>query len=261
MSLLDMMSGGTQFMKVHVNDIRANPQNFYGEDEENEEIYVADMAEMIAENGQDANGIVYEDTTVADGRHYTLIAGERRWKAITKNFESGKGDGLYEVKVIPKPADSSDEILRIIRNNAQRNKSTAIRKSEIEALKNVWETLKIENRKPEGRMREWIAKNIGMSPRAVQEYLTGNFHEDEAQDQEGDGSDSSDVQDVYDPDKERLEMISANMTAYLNAKTKASKNKKGKFTLAFKADGFDELIRLLCEFGFDDEGNKNYENN
>lgn len=251
MSLLDMMSGGTQFMKVHVNDIRANPRNFYGDDIENEEIYVADMADMIAENGQDANGIVYEDTDPADGKRYTLIAGERRWKAIMKNFEDGKGDGLYEVKIIPKPADSSEEMLRIIRNNAQRNKSVTVRKHEIEALKKVWEDLKIENRKPEGRMREWIAKNIGMSPRAVQEYLTGDFSEESDSAGEGQSEEAE-----YDPDKEKLRIISRNLSGYLGVKAKASKKKNGKFSLSFQTENFDELISLLYELNFDEEGNK-----
>ncbi|WP_305180325.1 ParB N-terminal domain-containing protein, partial [Faecalibaculum rodentium] len=80
-SLLDLMSGGVKFEKVSVTDIRPNPRNFYGESEE-EEAYVEAMAQLIQENGQESNGVVYEQSG-EDGKHYTLLSGERRLKAIT----------------------------------------------------------------------------------------------------------------------------------------------------------------------------------
>jgi len=88
------------------------------------------MAQLIQENGQESNGVVYEQSG-EDGKHYTLLSGERRLKAITKNYEEGKGDGLMDVKVVPKPQDDADEYLRLIRNNAQRNKSKQIREKDI----------------------------------------------------------------------------------------------------------------------------------
>lgn len=48
---------------------------------------VEDMAELIQKYGQDENGVVYMDESVGDGKKYTLLAGERRFKAIKLNYE------------------------------------------------------------------------------------------------------------------------------------------------------------------------------
>ena len=106
MTLLnEFMSGGEKKLKVHVSEIRRNERNFYAVVSENEEENVENLATILREDGQDDNGVVYEDTSLNDGKKYTLLAGERRWKAITKNYENGLGDGMYEVKVVRRPAD------------------------------------------------------------------------------------------------------------------------------------------------------------
>lgn len=148
-SLLDLMSGGVKFEKVSVTDIRPNPRNFYGESEE-EEAYVEAMAQLIQENGQESNGVVYEQSG-EDGKHYTLLSGERRLKAITKNYEEGKGDGLMDVKVVPQPQDDADEYLRLIRNNAQRNKSKQIREKEVEIALGIYTSLRNRGSGPQGK--------------------------------------------------------------------------------------------------------------
>ena len=86
MALLnEFMSGGEKKLKVHVSEIRRNERNFYAVVSENEEENVDNLATILREDGQDDNGVVYEDTSLNDGKKYTLLAGERRWKAITKN--------------------------------------------------------------------------------------------------------------------------------------------------------------------------------
>lgn len=87
MALLnEFMSGGEKKLKVHVSEIRRNERNFYAIVSENEEKDVENLATILRENGQDDNGVVYEDTSIDDGKKYTLLAGERRWKAITKTM-------------------------------------------------------------------------------------------------------------------------------------------------------------------------------
>lgn len=87
MALIDVMSGGNSFRKVSVDEIRPNRENFYASISENEDQMVEDMAELIQKYGQDENGVVYMDESVGDGKKYTLLAGERRFKAIKLNYE------------------------------------------------------------------------------------------------------------------------------------------------------------------------------
>ena len=114
MALIDVMSGGNSFRKVSVDEIRPNRENFYASISDNEDQMVEDMAELIQEYGQDENGVVYMDESVGDGKKYTLLAGERRFKAIKLNYEKGIGDGLFQVKVVAKPKDVTEELIRII---------------------------------------------------------------------------------------------------------------------------------------------------
>ena len=134
MALIDVMSGGNSFRKVSVDEIRPNRENFYASISDNEDQMVEDMAELIQEYGQDENGVVYMDESVGDGKKYTLLAGERRFKAIKLNYEKGIGDGLFQVKVVAKPKDVTEELIRIIMYNGIRNKSKDVRKAEVDAL-------------------------------------------------------------------------------------------------------------------------------
>lgn len=179
MALIDVMSGGNSFRKVSVDEIRPNRENFYASISENEDQMVEDMAELIQKYGQDENGVVYMDESVGDGKKYTLLAGERRFKAIKLNYEKGIGDGLFQVKVVAKPKDVTEELIRIIMYNGIRNKSKDVRKAEVDALCMCWEEMDAQGEKPQGKKRDWIAGKIGMSPRQVQEYLTGEFSDQE----------------------------------------------------------------------------------
>ncbi len=169
MGLINLMSDGQSYRKIHVDEIRVNRFNFY-HDEEDEDYYVESMAKILKKDGMDANGVVYAEK-LDDGKSYTLLAGERRFKATKKNFDDGTGDGLFYAKVIKKPENETDEILRIISANNQRNKSKELRKKEVAALQRCWDTLVAEGKKPEGRKRDWMAEKIGLSPRMIQNYL------------------------------------------------------------------------------------------
>ena len=57
MSLAKTLNGGKQSLKVHINDIRANPNNDY--EINNDE--VVSLALSIEKYGQLHNGVVYED--------------------------------------------------------------------------------------------------------------------------------------------------------------------------------------------------------
>lgn len=255
MSLLDLMSSGNRFEKIHVNDIRRNEQNFYATIAEDEETNVEDMAKLIAEDGQDSNGVVYEDTSIEDGKKYTLIAGERRWKALKLNYERGQGDGLYEVKIIRKPERAEDELLRIIRDNAQRDKGKEVRRQEVLALNSIWETLVSENRKPEGKKRDWIAKNCGLSPRRVQDYLTGSEAEITGNEEDSGNvatseSEEQESQGLSSADKEYLKELAKNMSDSMGRKVKIS----DKCVISIKCNDLNDLPTVLTDLGFTEDG-------
>ena len=85
-SLLQTMANGNSYKNIHVKEIRINPLNFYSRMEE-EGFYVDSMATILAEDGQDSSAVVYYDDSKEDGKKYTLIAGERRYKAMLSNLK------------------------------------------------------------------------------------------------------------------------------------------------------------------------------
>lgn len=197
-SLSSAMAGNNakKIQVIHINDIRANKDNFYEIDAEIEK-----LANLILKNDVNNGKVFYEDLN--DGKHYTLVGGEQRYRAITYLYLRGQHDGLYPVRVIEKPKSKDDEILAIIEDNFQRTKSVDDRKKEIQKLSEVYDNYKVldklvdkelnenkelsseaktmleEKRKlPKGMLkRDWIHTKTGLSPRQVQEYLTGVYSE------------------------------------------------------------------------------------
>lgn len=256
MALLnEFMSGGEKKLKVHVSEIRRNERNFYAIVSENEEKDVENLATILRENGQDDNGVVYEDTSIDDGKKYTLLAGERRWKAITKNYEDGLGDGMYEVKVVRRPTDEIDELMRIVRNNAQRNKTKEVRAAEVKAMEVIWDGLVARGEKPEGKKREWIGANIGLSPRRVQEYMTGE--ESDIGDQEENTEEGGNTatrrrkqEELSSADAEYLRNLQKNLSESTGRKVKISKS----LGITFYPNGFDDISTVLMDLGFTEDG-------
>lgn len=263
MSLISVMSEGNSFRKVSVNEVRVNRENFYAHISEDEEQKVDNMAEMIQNFGQDENGVVYVDESIGDGKKYTLLAGERRFKAIKKNFERGIGDGMFQVKIVPKPKDVTEELIRIIMYNGIRNKSKDVRKAEVDALCMCWDELEANGQKPKGLKREWIAEYIGLSPRQVQEYMTGDFAKQgevkEVKDEDGSTATSKKTSkkapELSSADKETLRMLQENLKQSTGRKVKINqKNGAITFFPNTDTDMLEDLYTILHDFGFTDQG-------
>lgn len=263
MALIDVMSGGNSFRKVSVDEIRPNRENFYASISNNEDQMVEDMAELIQEYGQDENGVVYMDESVGDGKKYTLLAGERRFKAIKLNYEKGIGDGLFQVKVVAKPKDVTEELIRIIMYNGIRNKSKDVRKAEVDALCMCWEEMDAQGAKPQGKKRDWIAGKIGMSPRQVQEYLTGEFSEQEIDTEpQEDGSTATSEKaekkkglELSSADKDTLNSLQEHLKASTGRKVKINqKDCSVTFYPNKDVDAMEDLYTILHDFGFTDQG-------
>ena len=256
MSLLDIMSEGNSFQKVHVKDIRPNVNNFYAHiDDNDEEQYVSDMAKQLKEYGQDSNAVVYYDISPNDGKKYTLLAGERRWKAASLNWESGIGDGMVQVKIIEKPEDETQELLRIISNNSQRDKSKDVRKAEIDALEFCWQDLKERGLQPPGKKRDWIAQFIGLSPRRVQDYLSTPSSESlSVQEDAVDFEVPEDTQEeLTSAELDTLKTIQNNLKESIGRKVKISKKCAITFYPQNNHD-MEDLFTILDDLGFTEEG-------
>lgn len=261
--LLDLLSNGESLTKISVDEIRRNERNFYATvtESEDEEILVENMANLIHENGQDSNGVVYEDTSIGDGKRYTLIAGERRYKAISLNKEKGLGDGMMDVKIIRKPANEDIEMLRLIENNSHRPKTTEIRKTEIKELEEMWQRMVENGTQPKGRKVNWIGKVIGMSPRQVQNYLNDAKEEADVQieTEESENENASDPkkkgEELTSSDKEQLLLIQNNMAEALGNKVKINQ-KKGSITLYPDTESgiLEGVYSLIMFIGFDENG-------
>ncbi|OLU43592.1 ParB N-terminal domain-containing protein [Faecalibaculum rodentium] len=156
------------FRNISVEKIRINPENFYAQTDFEQEA-IDQMADLLNENGQDANILVFADPQ-DDGKEYTLLSGERRYKAVLKLVSEGKSDGMIQAKIEDAPESKSDEMLRLIRGNAQRTKTKDIRIQEVKSLQAIWEEMK-KSGTAEGRFVDWAGKNIGMSARQISNYL------------------------------------------------------------------------------------------
>lgn len=162
MGLASKLSKGVLKTAAHVSEIRANELNHYHID--NDEIIA--LAETIKVDGQLANGLVYLDDR-GDGKKYTLIGGERRWRAITYLYENGVKDGMYDIVVLPKPKNIVEE-KRLIRNaNRQRVKSEEDVYLEIIDAEKEYDYLCEIGKQPKGKKRDFIGNEIGRSGKTV----------------------------------------------------------------------------------------------
>lgn len=246
-SVQETMSRG--FRKIPVEKIRINENNFYAKTEYEEEA-IDQMANLIEENGQDANVLVYLDPREEDGKEYTLLSGERRFKAVERLVRAGKSDGMIQAKIEEAPESESDEMLRLIRGNAQRNKSQEIRIAEVKALQNIWEEMKREG-KTHGKFVDWAGQNIGVSARQITNYLkmahvkSGEEGADATEQPETSGTESSEDEILVYFLKELgrdLKELSSN---------RISINKK--MTISIKCGSLQEVADALDQLGFTEQ--------
>lgn len=262
-----MSKNNAKIQMIHINDIRVNIDNFYEIDAEIEK-----LANLILKNDVNNGKVYYDD--LGDGKHYTLIGGEQRYRAITYLYERGLHDGLYAVRIIDKPKTKDDEILVIIEDNFQRTKSVEDRKSEIKKLSDVYDhykeadhtldkelkaddlsleakTMLEEKRKiPKGMLkRDWIHSKTGLSPRQVQEYLTGVYSDVEVKSSsemkktETRKSDNTETKKTVEVFKD----LQTCMMRKLGTTVRFSKNK---FTISFT--NVHDLNRILKEMDMGD---------
>ena len=179
---------------VNVEDVRPNKYNFYHVDDE----HIQGLAISILNEGQLEEAIVYEDnfnqTGENDGRKYTLISGESRWRAICSLVESGEHSGDFKIEVIQKPEKISLEVEKLREYNRQRSKSFQDRYNEIKFYESKWENNKVSDEEKRGltKKRDWVAMMCGCGSRTV-DNIKKKFENEVV----SDNQDDSQAQNTY----------------------------------------------------------------
>ena len=231
---------------ISVNSIRVNPANFYAQGADEEEM-VAQMEELL-KSGQSSNVLVYEDLEPEDGKRYTLISGERRYKAMVQLMNHGESDGMISAKVVEKPNSKEDEMLQLISGNAQRAKSSEIRRKEIQTLQGIWQERK-KRKETSGRFVEWAGALTGMSARSVATYLK----ESEMIMEDSESGES----EVYDPVKAAKDALQGRLNELSEALTEAYPHADKikiapSMTVTIKCSEIGPLEQLIDDLGLMD---------
>lgn len=177
-----MMNGGNLKSKINVVDVRENPLNFYEKDgiykktidkETGQDIALVSLAEGIKERGQMHNLVVYEDTSINDGKKYTLISGARRYKAVLMNYNNGESDGNMDALIITKPNNPYEEQMLIIEANRQRCRefeSKEIAYQEVLSMEKIYDEYKKSGMIPKGQVnkRKFVAATLGIGEGTVE---------------------------------------------------------------------------------------------
>lgn len=168
-NLLGLLNNQSQDSRVFKNaelktidfeDIAFNPENHFPMSE------LMDLQASIKEKGLLNPPIVYW----SDDGKYVLISGHRRLTAIEPLIDTGVMPPEIKCLVIPEPADEISEIESIFLANRNRPPlSEADLKICVSQLIGVWHKKPKEERK--GRMRDYIASYLNISPRSLQKYI------------------------------------------------------------------------------------------
>ncbi len=116
---------------ININQLYSNDKNFYSLPD------IEQLAQDIFAVGLLENLTVVHDP--CDRGEYRIIAGERRWRALTLLVEQGHEEFAVASCQIKTPAEENEEMIQLIIANTYRNKTTA---DILEEQKKLEETLK-----------------------------------------------------------------------------------------------------------------------
>lgn len=166
----------TELKTIDFEDIIFNPENHFPISE------LMELQSSIKEKGLLNPPVVYRSDD--DGK-YVLISGHRRLTAIEPLIDTGEIPPEIKCLVIPTPIDEISEIESIFLANRNRPPlSEADLKICVNQLIGVWYKKPKEERK--GRMRDYIASYLNISPRSLQKYINEYKQEDDVINQKQD---------------------------------------------------------------------------
>lgn len=242
MSLLDTLNKGLPIRKVNIADIRVNEMNDYDIIDDK----VKAIASSIEKYGQMEPGIVYEESG-NDGKKYTLISGEQRYRAISLLVDLGRHEGDMIVTVDVKPENKYEEQNKINDANIQRKKDHKTLYKEIKQKDEYYQHLIVIGQRPELHRRDYIANELGISSRSVANII----NEFEGEKKKGRAKPSSGRQEY----NKQFEKNLAKKHGFLTAVSQKS--------ITFKFTDTDELNEFLTncigieeKYNFEDDTNK-----
>ena len=146
MSMIDEIYDGTVgeqmaskkpvFELIHVNDIRPNKLNFFHIYDEEVQALANEIERENVNNGR----VYYQEDS--DGKHYTLIGGETRYRALLLLYKEGRHDGMFPMYIVRKPESEVEEMAMIMGDNHQRYLSEEDKRVIIQNYEKVYEHYK-----------------------------------------------------------------------------------------------------------------------
>jgi len=160
--LNDISKKRDRIKMIHIDDIHANKKN--------SDFPMCDIEAMAL--SLRICGQIDPCVVVKDGDDYTLISGERRWRAAKLNVSQGYKEWEELACIVREYESEQDEIMLIAANGARESipvsKKIAITKKVLEHYTQAKE----HNEVPAGtKKRAWISAVTGYSERSVQNYL------------------------------------------------------------------------------------------
>lgn len=163
MSLAKTLSKGKEKTQIHINDIRENDKNDYqiNEDEVNA------LALSIKTYGLLHNVVVYREESAFDNKHYTLISGAKRFRAVSLLYADGQHDGYIDATIDEKNENEIVEQDKINAANLYRRPSHETLYKEIKQKESYYEYLVAQGQRPELNKRDYVGQALGISGRQV----------------------------------------------------------------------------------------------
>lgn len=154
-------------IKISVNDIRANPHNKFSMSEEK----IKALALSIYNQKQLSPLVVYKED-LGDGKHYTLLSGETRFRATSYLYgnntpEKEWHNGNMDAMVVEKPKNELEEKIMIVVANNQRDMTDEDYYFIIKTYEEEYDNLKANNQKPDVDKRDYVGRKMGKSGRWV----------------------------------------------------------------------------------------------
>lgn len=152
---------------VSINDIRVNPYNKFSMPEEK----IKALALSIYNQKQLSPLVLYYDD-LGDGKHYTLLSGETRFRGMKELYnmntpEKEWHNGNVEATLVNKPKNELDEKIMIVEANNQRDMTDEDYYFIIKTYEEEYNMLKANAQKPNMDKRDYVGKKLGKTGRWV----------------------------------------------------------------------------------------------
>lgn len=154
-------------IKININDIRVNPHNKFSMSEDK----IKALSLSIYNQKQLSPLVVYKDD-IGDGKHYTLLSGETRYRATKHLYDNNTPEkelhnGNMDAMVVEKPKNELDEKIMIVAANNQRDMTDEDYYFIIKTYEEEYDMLKANKQRPDVDRRDYVGKKMGKSGRWV----------------------------------------------------------------------------------------------